>query len=502
MRQSDHERPDVEAIMSRIHADAKEFLKSKPLPVRSYIPQQAKEGGESATPLLYSDSLNYLNAHWGNWASATEITSHRPFIGPIIVSVKKFFINCIWKYLLKGYFEQEREFHMKLVSHLNDTARYIDRRDAEIFWQLIEKIDNDIEGTQRQTEKLFDQITATLHTLQEHFNKKVDQLENDRSLLTEIAESSHNEILRLDALVRGLEGALVQLSETLTLENSTPFPGGTRSMNVIDAGRPMNALSSYLFQNRFGGSESEWKERVRDYLPFFEDAGGVILDLGCGRGEFLELLREAGKEGFGIDGSETMIRVCEGKNLSVTHMDPLSYLEQLGGQSLSGVFASRLLERLSAEKLQLLFSLIREKIKPGGKVVFEAINPQSVATLTRNFFRDPASLRPLHPETVEFLMSSNGIRVERMMMRSPFASQMMLQSIEVSDALPIRWKSTLLLLNENIKRLNDLLFGHQDYCIVGVVEERSARLLSPLNGEVYLAPGQTSYQLRDDVYDG
>ena len=100
----------------------------------------------------------------------------------------------------------------------------------------------------------------------------------------------------------------------------------------------------------------------------------------------------------------------------------------------------------------------------------ETINPQSVTALARNFFRDPTHIWPLHPDTVQFALEMIGFKVVDIMMRSPYPADAMLQPIELSAHLPARWLTGLQLMNDNVQRLNDLLFGHQDYCIIATVD--------------------------------
>jgi O-antigen chain-terminating methyltransferase len=101
--------------------------------------------------------------------------------------------------------------------------------------------------------------------------------------------------------------------------------------------------------------------------------------------------------------------------------------------------------------------------------VLETINPQSVTALARNFFRDPTHIWPLHPDTLRFMMEMSGIRTNTILLKSPYPAEATLQPVEISPYLPARWRSTLEGMNDNIFRLNELLFGHQDYAIVGVI---------------------------------
>ena len=109
-------------------------------------------------------------------------------------------------------------------------------------------------------------------------------------------------------------------------------------------------------------------------------------------------------------------------------------------------------------------------------MAFETINPGSVCALSSNFFRDPTHVWPLHPDTMRFMMEMHGIATQEVMLRSPYPDDVTLQPIRIQEYLPARWSSTLNAINANMDRLNSILFGHQDYCIVGRVDPVAARL--------------------------
>src|SRR5262249_40409247 len=147
-----------------IRAEVKEKL---PALGGAVPPKKIPEMGKSAvSPLLYSEELNFLNANWHNWRPTTQITSHRRSLGPIIVRIKRFLTQAVWNSLLREYFDRERAFSANLVRFLNSTARYIDTRDTEIFWQLIRKIDNDTAGGDERLSQLFDQLDSTIRTIE------------------------------------------------------------------------------------------------------------------------------------------------------------------------------------------------------------------------------------------------------------------------------------------------------------------------------------------------
>src|SRR6185436_13708059 len=121
------------------------------------------------------------------------------------------------------------------------------------------------------------------------------------------------------------------------------------------------------------GSPEEIRRRVEDYLPIFQ--GADVLDVGCGRGEFLDLLREHGIRARGVDVNPAMVEVCRGKGLEAETADALTYLRGLPDASLGGLFAAQVVEHLEPRYLARLLDAAFEKLRPGAPIVLETINP-------------------------------------------------------------------------------------------------------------------------------
>lgn len=161
-------KPDVEAIMERIRAEVRRaeekrsadhrFGAPSPFPRPPGRDYAASTGAFS--PIRAREELRYLNDNWHSWVAPEEPRSHRKLAGRVVVRVKRFILDAVWEYLLKGYFERERQFQMNVVRFLNQIAHHVDERDADIFWQLVKKLDNDIVGVNQRTDRLFDDAAA------------------------------------------------------------------------------------------------------------------------------------------------------------------------------------------------------------------------------------------------------------------------------------------------------------------------------------------------------
>jgi O-antigen chain-terminating methyltransferase len=211
------------------------------------------------------------------------------------------------------------------------------------------------------------------------------------------------------------------------------------------------------FENRFRGREEEVKRQLRQYVPYFPK-DKMVLDLGCGRGEFLELLRDEGIEASGVDDNGQMVDICLDKGLRCEKGDLLKKLAERSDGSLGGIFSSQVIEHLPPPYLKRLVEAGRSKIAPGGTVVFETINPLSVFTLVQVYYLDPSHRSPVHPQALKFMLEAAGFDEVEIRYSSPLERER-LQPLPGAD-------ERTSVLNRNIDRLNDLLFAPAHYAAV------------------------------------
>ncbi|HXN49866.1 MAG TPA: class I SAM-dependent methyltransferase, partial [Bryobacteraceae bacterium] len=163
---------------------------------------------------------------------------------------------------------------------------------------------------------------------------------------------------------------------------------------------------------RFRGSEEYVREKQRFYLPFFAGRGDV-LDLGCGRGEFLELMREAGVSARGVELSPELAAVCRSKGLEVDCGDLLERLPALADGSLGGAFSAHMVEHLPPERLPGLIRAAAAKLRPDGVLAIETPNPECLAIFATHFYLDPTHVRPVPAGLLRFYMEESGLgRIE------------------------------------------------------------------------------------------
>ncbi len=184
---SQSERVDVEALMLRIREDIAAAVKEEgnSRSSKSKLPRGIGRAsdlpgngvpGRETIPVVHSEELNSMNAEWHNWVQPVSPESHRKFIGPVIVRIKQFIVDAVWHYMLPGYFEREKRFNMNLVRHLNAVARYIDVRDAEVFWQIVKKLDSDNSALTERVDRLFDDACAISYRTEAELKKEIREL--------------------------------------------------------------------------------------------------------------------------------------------------------------------------------------------------------------------------------------------------------------------------------------------------------------------------------------
>ena len=273
---------------------------------------------------------------------------------------------------------------------------------------------------------------------------------------------------RQEAASRRLEGLLAMrdrldtLSEEMrALRGGVQPAGGPASPGPAVAADAADGALYVAFENAFRGSRDDIRERLRDYVPLFAGSSPVA-DLGCGRGEFLELLREAGIEGRGVEGNAHSASACRAAGLDVTHGDLLEYLRRQTNGALGGVFAAQVAEHLPPAVLQAMLREAHRALRPGGVLVLETVNPSSAAGFFDVYIRDLTHERPLHPDTLRFLAAAHGFTDVRIELRSPVDAASRLRPIP-AGGLPGPAADAL---NENIARLNDVLFAPREYALI------------------------------------
>jgi 2-polyprenyl-3-methyl-5-hydroxy-6-metoxy-1,4-benzoquinol methylase len=201
------------------------------------------------------------------------------------------------------------------------------------------------------------------------------------------------------------------------------------------------------FSERFRGSEEYVKAGQQVYVPYFAGRSNV-LDIGCGRGEFLELLRGAGVAARGIDLSSGSVALCRHKGLDSEVADLFQYLAAEPEAQLGGIFCAQVVEHLPPERLPELIKLAAQALEPGGVIVIETPNPECLAIFATHFYLDPTHTRPVPYPLLVFYLEEFGIGNIEVKKLSPAV-----ESIPALTALPEEFRIAF--------------FGGLDYAVIG-----------------------------------
>ena len=171
------------------------------------------------------------------------------------------------------------------------------------------------------------------------------------------------------------------------------------------------------FIDEFRGPRAEVKKAVQRYLPVLEKAGisDHILDIGCGRGEWLEVLKDAGCQARGVENNSVLVQRLRALELEVADEDALSYLAQLPDETVNAVTAFHFVEHLTFELLLEFIEQTARVLRPAGVVILETPNPKNLVVGACNFYSDPTHNKPLFPESIRFMLEQRGfndVRIE------------------------------------------------------------------------------------------
>jgi SAM-dependent methyltransferase len=455
-----------------------------------------------------------------------HLTSHRKFLGPFILLAKKVLRKLLTPSLerqsaynaanshlvvhLWGHAEglqkisnelreQLGELRQELTEQVREVRQELTEQVREVHQELTEQNEQRYQEGAEQIAGVHQEQTAALQTIRAELAEQIAGVHQEQTIalqvlcgeLTEQIESVHREQatgLQVLRAQMAQEVARVHQEHTVALQEMrerssraerrvrrfiAAFTNGPKAdtsevkkslppPQVVLHGNSGLYFDYFGFEERFRGSEEDIKERQRVYVEFFKEAQQV-LDIGCGRGEFLELLTEAGIKAKGVDLDLDMVLYGQEKGLDVVREDAYAYLESLPDDSLGGVFAAQLVEHLEPNRIIELVNLCQRKLQSGGVLILETPNPFCLTVFARSFYMDFSHIRPIHPEAMKFLFESAGFENLQVKFSSPVESSMRIPPLSGGAADTQAMEE----FNRGIEQLNELLYGFQDYAVIG-----------------------------------
>lgn len=435
---------DVRAIMSEVQAEVARKREAGFYPAEILLELDALAGGEGRDDALQNALMGLRQT--AGFSTAVTTASELPVVAPLATSFKRAVRGSV-RWYLTGILQQVEAFAGNVIYTLGLVAERLRRLEdssvdreglrTEVAAVTAEEI-GDVRASVESTRGAVDRLTARL-----------DAVEGDVGGVRARDRLAHVE--------RSLRSLRDRVEGGAAAREATPVPSD-RSWRVE------RALDYFDFENLFRGSEDDIRARQRTYVEEFRGMPGPVADLGCGRGEFLELLSQAGIASYGVDRHRDMVERTKEKGLDARQGEALDHLASLDQGSIGGVFSAQMIEHLEIRDVPAFFELAADAIAPGGKLVVETINPESLIVFASAFYVDLGHLRPLHPLTLRFLAEKSGFRdvgVEY-------------SSLPPADARPSTIDRTsnedldevVDAVNENFRRVDKLLFGPQDYAVI------------------------------------
>lgn len=449
---------DVEQIMgevgreNQINADRKSSAAFENIHIRG---EKSVEQGEQINWAVLEEFLTYINQELkqvkqeiaelkqksadSEAANAHKIASLKQYIDEI--NVKQGTIKC----LEANFAEQNGALKVFVIDRTNQLENMIKQLDTS----NMEVIDNLRSAAM--------EMTRQLQTAQQHIDR-----------LVQAEEALNGKLDKLETKV----GYLDRQSDTFSVTAAKAILTYNRQMGLPDSeqlvrpqkpqkddGNLYKALDYFKFQNDFRGTRSTIMERQEMYLSYFENASAPVLDIGCGRGEFLCLLKNHGIPAFGVDLYPEYVAEGELNGLDVRQGDGIAFLKETDSQ-FGGIFACQVIEHISFDQLQELCALAYEKLLPGAYLALETPNPTCLSMFATSFYMDPTHIKPVHPLLLEYLLRKIGFKEVKIIYTSASKAGFPLPKIDSNEI------KNLEEVNAAIGRVSEFLYGSLDYAVI------------------------------------
>jgi len=369
--------------------------------------------------------------------------------------------------VLRTQLEALAGFHARLVQYLQQVTPYVDTKDrSEMLAGLVLGLSSGMNAVSDE----FRRQREAMESREARYVAAVDELRTSIASVQQTGLMLKREVERLLAAsaatasspAAGLTAAAVQGSGAASTTPVTA-PAVTTAAPMTDT---VNAYKYVGFENKFRGSEDDIRARQLSYVELFRGATDV-LDLGCGRGELLALFREHGIAARGLDLNHEMVETCRARGLEAHEGDAMAYLQSLPDASLGGLVALQVVEHFPPAYLVRFLDVAFYKLRPGARLVLETLNPSSWVAFFEAYIRDITHAWPLHPETLKYLVVASGFQRVEVRMLSPYPEADKLQHVSgAAGGGPLPLVSLASTFNENVNKLNALMFSHLDYAVV------------------------------------
>ena len=431
---------EYEERLKRIVEEATRYVQS--IPRAQAIPLVPEPSTEE---VRHIDDLEALKREADVAFREYVIRSDKPLIGPLIELVRRNVTSHLKEPYLDRIVERQVVFNAHLVRYLRYLANELEDLETELG--LLESRQSLLESRQSLLE-------TKQVSLKEMYREMERQMEGLRALVDEAPDEFKKKADELRGLLEEIPAGLwARIDKLWDL--------------VVDAGQEDYGFSYRACSERVGGVADVERSLYAPFVELFAGCQGV-LDLGCGKGVFLGLLKERGITSRGVDLDEDMVAACRNAGLEVVQMEALAYLESIEDDSVGGIFSSHLIEHLPKPRMVRFLELCHAKLRPNAPVVVITPNAAGLTIFHSTFYKDLTHRQPLHPEALKFLLEATGFRKVQVEFLSPIPEEQRLRLFELDKIADEGQRALFETLSYNFRKLNDLLFGDVDCAVMAM----------------------------------
>ena len=416
---------DVEEIMRKVKENLKLHTKGGAYPDRRIreLKSASYDTSDQNVVNLYAATediqigTKYINSNWDIQNASYSIRSHRLLYGKALVKGRELIHGEVRRYVDPVIWKQ-REFNRSTVQIIN---------------ALIEKI-------------------AQMDNKQSKFSSEIDECV--RARIADIDEDIDNRIW--------LANILYNKSSAIESVNIDKF-----SENVDYINYSMFSDEIGKIWTKLSGGSVDTPNIFMDSVELFKGCRNV-LDIGCGQGYFLKVMKQNNIGAYGIDLNEELIAYCQKMDINAIKVDALYHLRSIDDESVDGIFMNQVAEHIPLDELFEILKLSHKKLEKNSYIIINVPNTLSTIVSTNLFYLDPTHQKHLHPEVIRFLLKTCGFKEIQEKYYQPIPDEVKLKKIVVGD---YPQEETMLNFvrqyNDNISKLNNVLFGYRDYCVIG-----------------------------------
>lgn len=491
---------DVKEIMQRVKSTLGKYNMNEDITNLKVNVENAVVDSNLLEQLM--SQLTKLNRSW-NISVEYSISSHRKGIGNFIVLGKKI-VRKLLRWYIKPIMNDQAEYNANVTRSMNATWGIIQQQNElnSRLTQNMQTLTDEVAKLNAQNAQLsidyhdlLKQVNLVQYNATENLENTNDNIRNIKDKLYNITDNvqdlleTRDETSRIlhaqDLKLIGLEQdntreLNISLSDQFTkLHNNIRISNErmrriernlrSKQINIEEYSSLKPVVKNedldfdyFLFEEYYRGSREEIMARQKQYLPYFSNSKNV-LDLGCGRGEFTELLLEQGVLVTSVDLNDDMVAFCSERGYNIIQADAIEYMKSLEDHSVDGIFLGQVIEHLTSADLISLVKLAYSKLTPNSWLIAETPNPRSLSIFAQSFYMDLTHTKPVHPFTAQFIWESTGfhnIEVQYFSPNNPVLKIPELNITEIND-------DTMRQFNTALSHWNEILFGNQDYFIAG-----------------------------------